>query len=486
MSDRVAIQAAIDAAAASPDGGSVTLGAGRWTIDRAPLGSYDRFAGLSVGAKPSIGGAPATLGHNVTIRGVGPDTILELAGDHGGATAILIDILPGAEHIRIEKMTLRCRVDSSTPCFNTEEQTHAIATSGTCAGAQCLPIRDVQLSEVNFDWPRDDPAKRKGDCLRLLGNAPPTPATATAPAKPGTQLLGAIVTGCNFADCARSAITIQRGVFDLVLAANTFNATKTCVDGEATGGPLDIDARLTITGNVFRPGCSTSLSLTSTQGAAISGNTFAGNVTLYRSTGVSITGNLFSHTAIDTTGTIDVENVCDGLAVTGNTISRGGVAGAAVKIVPHSGAPCTHFAVTGNNITLAGASFGIYSESPSAAAITGNQITYATTAPSVAGIYVRSTLAALPVTGLAITSNTVAGGSTYAVQLAASTNSTPNAGFGSGILVANNVAVGPTFGLVISNSTGAGGALTFTSGVTSSGNAMPAGSYGATVMTHGD
>jgi hypothetical protein len=69
ISDRAAIQAMIDAATAAPDGGTVTLGAGRWTLDRAPVGSYNRFAALS------------THGHNLTLRGVGPETVLELIGD---------------------------------------------------------------------------------------------------------------------------------------------------------------------------------------------------------------------------------------------------------------------------------------------------------------------------------------------------------------------------------------------------------------------
>lgn len=456
ISDRVAIQAAIDAVAAAPDGGTAYLTAGRWTLDRAPAGTYNRFAALHIGAKPAIGGAPATHGRHVTIRGAGPETVLELVGDQGGATTIVLDVMPGAEHVRIADLTI-----DTTAASNTDEQTHAIATSGTCEGAACRPIRGVTIENVTFRHPRVDPAHRKGDCIRLLGNTD------------ATRVYGVRIAGNHFLDCARSAVTIQRGVYDLVVIGNPrIRALKTCIDGEATGGPTDTDARAAITGNTFDH-CSTAISLTSYQGATITGNNVVGAITLHRSTGVTIAGNTIAHTAVDGNGTVDVKNSCDGLAITGNAITRTGAPGAGIKIVPHASV-CQRFTVGLNTIALGNASFGVYLESPSYAAVVGNQITYTAPAPGLAAIYARAVTAAAPVTGLVIASNNIAGSISYGVQLVASP-----ATFGTGILVSGNVATGPSFGLQLSSAPG------FTAPITVLGNAMGLPLYGAVQVTPG-
>jgi hypothetical protein len=62
VSDRVPAQQALDAASAT--GGRVCFGAGVWTLTRAPVGSYNRFAALS------------THGQHVEISGEGPSTVL--------------------------------------------------------------------------------------------------------------------------------------------------------------------------------------------------------------------------------------------------------------------------------------------------------------------------------------------------------------------------------------------------------------------------
>lgn len=465
ISDRAAIQAAIDAACAQPDGGTVYLGAGRWTVERlvAGPGAYNTHAALALHC------------HNVTIRGVGKETVLELVGDQGNASVNLISIDPGAEHILIADMTLRCRADAATPCVNTEEQTHAIATSGFCAGSFCLPIRDIKVENVAFDWPRDDPAHRKGDCIRLIGNQGPTAATETTPATPGTRVYGVRISGNDFADCARSSITIQRGVYDAAIAGNTFNATKTCIDGEATGGPEDLDERISITGNAFRPGCTTALSLTSTKGATISGNTFAGRVTLYRSTGVAMTGNQIVHNAVDNGGSIDISNACDGSAVTGNTVVRSGVAGPVVKVAPHSGVICQRLSISGNAITQLTPAWAIYGESVSNAIVADNYLTFPNGAPLYSAIYFRSTTTTAPVTGLAIANNQISGAITNGVMLHASP-----ATIGKGIVVTGNVATGCTVGMRLETPTG------FTAQITSAGNAMGPSSYAESMVNHGD
>ena len=57
IDDRPGIQAALDVAGAAADGGTVCLGAGRWMLERAPVGSYNRFGALTL------------RGHYVTLRG---------------------------------------------------------------------------------------------------------------------------------------------------------------------------------------------------------------------------------------------------------------------------------------------------------------------------------------------------------------------------------------------------------------------------------
>lgn len=103
LSDRAAIQAAIDAVTARPDGGTVLLGPGRWTLDRPPLSEhpYDPYSAISTHSP-----------HPLVIRGVGPETVLELVGDQGATATILIGIDPGAQHVRITELgRLRDRAD---------------------------------------------------------------------------------------------------------------------------------------------------------------------------------------------------------------------------------------------------------------------------------------------------------------------------------------------------------------------------------------
>src|SRR4051795_2644335 len=114
--DRVAVQAAIDAATGA-GGGTVCLNSGRWTVDRAPNGSYDRAAALS------------THGAHLTLSGTGPGTVIELPGDQGGAQTSVISLDPGASDITIQGLTI-----DTAAATNTDEQTHAIAIgSGVCS-----------------------------------------------------------------------------------------------------------------------------------------------------------------------------------------------------------------------------------------------------------------------------------------------------------------------------------------------------------------
>jgi Right handed beta helix region len=196
-------------------------------------------------------------------------------------------------------------------------------------------------------------------------------------------------------------------------------------DGEATGG--DWDDGLRLIGNSFADApAGVSVALTSYRHATITGNTFAGRgLFLYRTQDVVVADNTFEVTAISDGGVIETGNVADGDKIDNNIIRRHGVAGPAIRIMPHSGGIPQHVSVTNNTIIADGDSTGVYAESPRDISIRDNDITFNDPAPNGSGVMLRATVA--PMDGLTITGNNVAGplsatgGNTYfaAVRLAA-------------------------------------------------------------------
>ncbi len=450
QSDRAAIQAAIDAATARPDGGTVCVDPGRWTLDRAPLGSYNRFAALTL------------RGRHVTLRGAGPETVLELAGDQGASTTIVVDVLPGAEHVRIADLTI-----DTAGATNTIEQTHAIATSGTCASEACRPIIDLAIERVTFRHPAAAPGQRKGDCIRLLGNTPET------------EVRRVRIVGNDFESCARSAVMFQRGLHDVVIADNTIvcESCDQAIDGEATGGGWDHG--LVITGNTITSGTGAqgeyAIALTSTVGAVVAGNKLDRGIALYRTRDTTVTGNTIAHVARSNDATIRVQNECDGDVLGGNTIRRTGAAGPVVKLEPHSGVACAGFAVSGNAITQGTAAPAIMAVSTSRASISGNVVTHTVAAPTFPSLLVYSAVAESPITALSIAGNTLYGATTYAITLEGRPGQ-----FAGGVALTGNVAVGATFGLRCKNPT------YFTSPLVLGGNTLGPGSYSGVTSSTGD
>lgn len=123
---------------------------------------------------------------------------------------------------------------------------------------------------------------------------------------------------------------------------------------------------------------------------------------------------------------IETGNVASGVKIDNNMIRRHGVAGPAIRIIPHSGGLPKQLSITNNTIVADGDSSGIYAESVRDIGIRDNDITFVDPAPNGSGIMLRATVATME--GLTITGNTVAGplsstgGGTYysAVRLAAS------------------------------------------------------------------
>jgi hypothetical protein len=400
VDDRAPIQAAIDAVAGAGRG-TVCLDSGRWTVTRAPAGSYDRFAALS------------THSPHLAITGTGPGTVIELVGDQGAGATSVISLDPGASDVTVERLTI-----DTAAATNTDEQTHAIAIgSGVCTtanGTCSLPVSDITIRDITFAHPAAAVGQRKGDCIRLLGN---TPATAVK---------RVTISGSSFISCARSGIAVQRNVFSLAVLGNHFGEQigDTAFDSEPTGG--DWDDGLRLIGNSFADSTVTySATVTSTRHAIVTGNTFAGRgLFLYRTQDVLVADNTFDVTAATGNGVIETGNVASGNKIDNNIIRRHGVAGPGIRIMPHSGGIPKQLSVSNNTIVVDGDSLGVYAESPSDIAIRDNDITFTEAAPNGQGIMLRATVATMD--GLTITGNTIAAavGTTYstAVRLAANPN----------------------------------------------------------------
>lgn len=425
--DRPAAQAAIDAATAESEATGLPTTVcfrGRYSFTRAPIGSYNRFAALS------------THGKNLTIRC--DDAVLELAGDQGNSTTLLLSIDPSAENIRVTGCTWDSRLAT-----NTAEQTHAIATSGVCGDGTCKPIRHLEIDHNRFLWPRAAVGSRKGDCVRLLGNEAPSGEA------PGTEVYGVRVHD-NDGDCSgRSFVEIQRGVHHLTISHNTTTCGDQCVDGEATGviGTAGRPTNTVIANNTFTDGpdaqADFSIALTSMTGVVIVGNTMPRGIASYRSDGVSIGVNWINALSMTSgRGVIDVANACDGLTIDGTVVRRGGAPGPVIAIAPHSGVTCSGVSISGATLTQGTAGHAISLESVSRAQVTGNRISYVTAAPGYSAIYSRAVMVGEPTVAVNVAGNLVTGGPTYGVTLQGHPGS-----FGAGVSVAGNNAPDVMFGL---------------------------------------
>jgi Right handed beta helix region len=396
IDDRVPAQQALDAASAT--GGRVCFGHGRWRLSRSPAGTYNRFAALS------------THGAHVEIQGVGPGTVLEVVGDQGGATTWVISVDPGARDIAIRDLTI-----DTSGATNTDEQFHAIEIGN---GVGTGPVEDVRVENVHFEHPSTGDGTRKGDCLRLVGNTPESAVRRVT------------VIGGTFTRCARSGIAIQRNVFDLIIQGNQFTqASDQDIDSEPTGGVNDLNGSVSIIGNVFRDDVSVAqgdfaVTIGGIGGpmarVVVSGNIFEGRgINFYRASDVALTGNTFVATMESEYGVINSGNVLERVSITGNTIRRSGVAGAAIRLLHQSGKSPGRLVISDNVITQETPSSGILLESAQHLTVSNNDLTWTVPAPTALGIYLRSTIR--PADGILISGNRInAQGLLAAVFLGAS------------------------------------------------------------------
>lgn len=327
---RPAFEAALAAVPAS--GGTVCIPPGRFRVTRAPAGSYNRFAAVSLHRC------------NVTIRGAGEhSTTVEMSGDQGNGATYVFALDPGACDVRIADLTI-----DTSGMTNTDEQTHAIGIgTGVCSssnGTCSMPTADATVERVGFVHPRPTAeGQRKGDCIRILGGSASTPVLRTR------------LIGVTFTQCPRSDVALQRNVDGLTLIGNHFASpgVDQHIDGEATGG--EWDHALVMIGNTFDDSPDAqgdfAAAISSQARAVVQGNVFNGRgLGIYRATDVVVSGNVIEATHKAGGGTIAIGNEVKRAVVTGNVITRKGAAGPAIRVLPQSGGMASDVSVTGNVI----------------------------------------------------------------------------------------------------------------------------------------
>ncbi len=396
LDDRVAIQAAIEEASAR-GGGRVCLGEGRWRVSRAPLGSSNRLAALTIHTP------------RIELSGEGAGTVIEVVGDQGAGTIYVLSVDPGAHHI-----TLRDFAIDTSGMTNTGEQTHAIQIGGS--SSRIGPVEDVRIERILFDHP-PTPGMRKGDCLRMLGGPAPG------------EVRRVIVIGVTFTTCARSGIAIQRGVHDLVIMGNQFTeAGDQDIDSEPTGAGGN--SGLAIVGNVFRDNvAATQADWSVTIGGfdgpmsavTLSNNIFEGRgVNLYRSARTVISGNTFDATMESANGIINSGNRAETIIIHGNTMRRRGADGPMIRVVHASGFGAQNVTISGNEMVQETLGGGIAVESAARLSVVNNGIEWIRAAPAASGVYLRSTIAGAE--GTMISGNRMIGSIRYGIYLGATPN----------------------------------------------------------------
>lgn len=272
----------------------------------------------------------------VTLRGVGPRSVLRMTGDGRRGDWRGLELRAGARDVVLEDLTI-----DSLATFNTEEQTHLVQVS---PGAERVTLRRVQLGPMRRPEQRVGEGSG-GDCLRLLGEAD----------KPVRDV---VIAGTSFVDCDRSGISLQRGLRGVTISRSRFRGTgDSPVDFEPTApGPIEDVALVEL--DIERP--------PTAQGAwAVTigghGDDVATNVTMIgcklRGGGVGLlnvgevllTGNDIEH-GDGVAPTISVRRRAGKVRIEGNTITRpaGAPAGALIEAQHNNGVAPTALVVQRN------------------------------------------------------------------------------------------------------------------------------------------
>lgn len=313
--NRTGLQAAVTAAAAYDELYFST--GGTYNFDK-PAGSI----GVDFSGKSNI---------TLTLNGVR----LNMSGDAGGTGATWRGImLANCSGIRINGGTL-----SQSGVTNFGEQVHMVQVGDATAA-----VNDVVFNNVRFQQGSG------GDGIRILGDGA------------SNIVYGCLITGCQFLECDRSGISIQRGVLNLTINGCYFrNTGDQAIDSEPTSdGPMGY---WSVVGNNIDHSGSTGPSVAVTIGGYGDASkstqvVFVGNVI---DDGVLYSGNLQNATIANNSiragarcttgeGLIHLYRRITGTTIQGNTLWRQAAAasGAVIKITQNNGEDPYDFTVIGN------------------------------------------------------------------------------------------------------------------------------------------
>jgi hypothetical protein len=317
VDDRLAIQAAIDAAIA--DGKPVCLPAGRLHATKRPEPGTSNIPSLKVS------------GARVTIRGQGAGSEIAMLGASGGPGSdwTLLE-LKGSDH-RVTDLML-----DGSERTNTGEQTHLIVVAKGSDG--------VRLDHLTLNLPDIGGGSSGGDCIRLLGEV----------AEPVRNVAISDVTALA---CDRSALQFQRAVYDVwVDRFVSRQVGDQAVDMEPTGvGGI---ANVTLRDSTLNTGRGTGISISvsgNAPGEEASGvllervTTDDGGVYGYCSKDLTISASTIR--VADTVG-LNIRKCGSGARIIGSTIERlaGATSGPVVLFEKHNSGWPSDSAIIGSTV----------------------------------------------------------------------------------------------------------------------------------------
>jgi len=376
ISDRPALQAAADAAMAAGGAQTVCLGPGIWDCSKAPLGSYNRAACVSVHSG------------TITFAGAGTAfTTMRLAGDQGNADIVMVSHDPGSAG-GVQDMTFE-----TSDATNTSEQTHAMGTTGLCSPGNCKPIGPLLYQRLVIHHPRPADGRRKGDGIRLLGDSP------------AVAIHGVVIANVAFTSCARSCIQPQRGVHGLVIRDSEFWAQQP-IHGESSGGSVPLeDEDADIYSNTFHTTELDGAPLPTDYDIALSGppgsgpydririhsNVGSRGYYLYRTSNLEIYDTFISVNMHTPGGVIEVGNRCDSTSIHGVTLQRSGVAGPLIRLTTRDASACSNARVADSVLVQNTQGHGIHAESVDGLQVERVTMVWGVPAPDHAGVWHRAT-----------------------------------------------------------------------------------------------
>lgn len=207
--DRVALQAAIDAAQAGPQ--CLVLGPGRFHATRKQTAGTASIPSLRITAKLAVRGEGEGV---TTLAMLGPGTCSGCQNFPNPADWQLLAIGNGtatATGVTIRDLTL-----DGSERTNTNEQTHLLQLNG--------PTLGTVIENVSFRLPIIGP-NAGGDCVRFLGT-------------PTLWVRDTEIRHTTGIDCDRSFVGVQRGVDGLLIeSSESIRVGDQAIDFEPTGGP---------------------------------------------------------------------------------------------------------------------------------------------------------------------------------------------------------------------------------------------------------